>query len=68
MAYSSTDLTNIKAAIATGAQTVEIGGKRVTYRSLDEMIAVKTMIEGEVNGASGVSRVRQMRIVGEKGL
>jgi collagenase-like PrtC family protease len=68
MAYTSTDLNNIKAAIATGAQTVEIGGKRVTYRTLDEMVEVRTIIESEINAVTGRSRVKQLRVIAEKGL
>jgi len=52
MAFTTTDLDNVKLAIATGQQTVEIGDRRVTYRSIEELKAAKRLIEAELNGAS----------------
>lgn len=49
MAYTQEDLDNINEAIATGAKTVEIQGRKVEYRSLEEMIAIKKLISDEVN-------------------
>jgi hypothetical protein len=49
MAYTQTDLTNIKKAIATGTLTVEVDGQKVTYRSLAELERIKSMIEREVS-------------------
>ncbi len=67
MAYTQTDLDNIKKAIATGALSVRIEGKEVTYRDLNEMLRVQSLIEGEVN-ISTRKRVRAFQIIGEKGL
>jgi len=46
MAFSQTDLTAIETAIATGELTVEIEGKRVTYRSMDELMSARVLIQG----------------------
>lgn len=44
MAFSTTDLTNIESAIASGELTVEIAGRRVTYRSIDDLIKARATI------------------------
>lgn len=56
MAYTQTDLDNLKAAIATGARRVKFGAgpdsREVDYRSLDDMIATKNLIEAELSAAA----------------
>jgi len=37
MAYAQSQLDALEAALASGTLTVEFDGKRVTYRSLDEI-------------------------------
>ncbi len=37
MAYTQSQLDALEAALASGTLTVEFDGKRVTYRSLDEI-------------------------------
>ena len=37
MAHTQADLDNIKRAIASGELTIESNGRRVTYRSVDEL-------------------------------
>jgi len=49
MAWTPDDLTALDAAIATGALRVGYAdGKSVTYRSLDEMIALRGLIRREL--------------------
>jgi hypothetical protein len=57
--WTNTDLTNIESAIASGALSVEIAGKRVTYRSITELEKARDMIQA----ALGVSPpiIRQIR-------
>jgi len=43
--YTLTQYQVISDAIATGALTVHYGDKTVTYRSLDEMIRIQTMMK-----------------------
>ena len=45
MAMTQADLDAVNAAIATGELTVRHGAKLVTYRSADELLALKTDIE-----------------------
>lgn len=52
MAFTTSDLDAVKLAIATGQQTVEIGDRRITYRSVEELKAAKRLIEAELNGPS----------------
>lgn len=46
MAYTTADLQTLEAAIATGELTVEYDGKKVTYRSIAELIAARELVRG----------------------
>jgi hypothetical protein len=48
MPFTSADLTAVDAAIASGELTVEVEGKRVTYRSVAELMQARTMIVSEI--------------------
>jgi hypothetical protein len=50
MAYTQTDLDNIRKLIAAGAGAVSIAGKRVEYRSLAELRDIEARIEADVDG------------------
>lgn len=52
MAWTTDDLTAIKRAIASGTLSASIGGVQQTYRSLADMIRIKTMIEMELGVVS----------------
>jgi hypothetical protein len=43
--YTNEMLTSLTEAIATGAREVWYGDKRVAYRSLDEMLKLKQLME-----------------------
>ena len=43
-------------AVAQGALTVKYGDKEVTYRSLDEMIRVKALMEAELGAKTRPDR------------
>lgn len=58
MAFTQTDLDNIKTAIATGEMTVEFGGRRVTYRSMSELERAKTLIEGDLARGAAATKPR----------
>lgn len=51
MAFSSTDLDAINAAIASGELTVKHNGREVTYRSLADLMKAKQTIESELAAA-----------------
>lgn len=58
MAFSQSDVDELRRAIATGAMRVRYAdGREVTYRTLAEMRETLTMMTDEVRGgASGSSR------------
>jgi len=45
MAFTQTDLDKIQIAIATGALTVRVNGKLVTYRDMDELLKAERRIQ-----------------------
>lgn len=47
-AFTQEQYDALNKAIAQGTLTVEYGDKKVTYRSLDEMIRIRRMIAGEL--------------------
>jgi hypothetical protein len=58
MAFTSADLANIDAAIASGELTVSVQGRTVTYRSIDDLFKAKAAIEAGIAEQSPAGRVR----------
>lgn len=56
MSFSQTDLNAIESAIATGELTVEIEGKRVTYRSMSELMAARGLITSTLQAAGTIAK------------
>lgn len=52
MAFTQTDLDAINAAVATGELTVEVNGRRVTYRSMADLERARGIIQADL-GAAG---------------
>lgn len=53
MAYTSTQLADLRAAIAEGVLTVRFSdGRQLTYRSLDEMLQLERKISSEVEATA----------------
>jgi hypothetical protein len=53
MAFTSSDLDAIKAAIATGELSVRTSdGRQVTYRDLSDLLQAKAAIEAEIASTS----------------
>jgi hypothetical protein len=50
MAYSQTDIDNLKAALAKGIKRATVGGVTREFFSLEDMIALIALMEAEVNG------------------
>jgi hypothetical protein len=48
MPFTSTDLANVDAALASGELTVEVNGKRITHRSVDELLKARAAILSEM--------------------
>ena len=55
MAYTTTQLAAIEAAIATGELTVEIDNRRVTYRSISDLLKAKREIEAGLSAAATIA-------------
>lgn len=54
MAFTTTDLSAVESAIATGELTVEIDGKRVTYRSIDELKTARNIITSSLQTSGAI--------------
>lgn len=60
MAFTQTDLDNINSAIATGELAVEVNGRKVVYRSVDDLMKARALISAELASAtSAVSDTRR---------
>jgi hypothetical protein len=57
MAFTQQQYNDLVAAIAEGVTTVMSNGRRVEYRSLTEMMKLKSVMEEEL-GAAGAGRRR----------
>jgi hypothetical protein len=56
MAFTQGQLDNLETAIATGSLSCEFDGKRVQYRSLDEMMRIRETIRGSLGLISPANR------------
>lgn len=52
LTFTQADLDALKAAFVTGALEVQIGDRRVKYRSQNELLAAIKMVEQAVSGVS----------------
>lgn len=52
LTFTQADLDALKAAFVTGALTVEIGDRKVTYRSQRDLLAAINMVDAAINGIS----------------
>jgi len=60
MAWTQSDIDNLKTAIASGVLEVEYHDRRVKYQTTKDMLAALGLMEQEVSGASGGSTVRRL--------
>lgn len=60
MAFTQAQIDALKDAIGTGARSVSVDGKTVTYNSISEMLRALRLMEREVNGASSASTIRRV--------
>lgn len=51
MAFTTTDLNNIDLAIATGELMVEVDGRKVVYRSMDDLKSARALIVDQIAAA-----------------
>ncbi len=57
MAYTQQNLDDINAAIATGVMEVTINGRTTKFRSLDDMLRTKSVIEQSISSGQKSERI-----------
>lgn len=67
MAYTDTDLANVRAAMLRPEGEVEVRNRRVRYRSIAELQSIEQQILRDLNAASTTTRPRQTLAVADKG-
>lgn len=65
--YTSTDLANLKAALATGAEDVQIGDRKIRYRSVAEIKKLIKEIQEDLEGASTTTSANLIQATYRKG-
>jgi len=63
MAFTTTDLDNIEAAIATGELTVSVNGRTVTYRSMADLLKARDLISGALQSNGTIAKVTRTSYV-----
>lgn len=63
MAYTQTDLDNIRAAVATGEKSVMLNGRRVEYRDMRELMAAEARIEAALTAPVNAVRGGPRRFI-----
>lgn len=61
MAFTQTDLDAVNAAVASGELKIEVAGRMVMYRSIDELIKARDIIQAELaaTATANTSSVRR---------
>ena len=68
MAWTQTDIDNLKNAINSGASEVRYSdGRSIRYRTMDEMKALLALMQNDVAKTTGQAIHRQTRIYTDKG-
>ena len=55
MAFTQTDLDAVNAAVASGELKIEVAGRMVMYRSIDELIKARDIISAELAATATAS-------------
>lgn len=60
MAWTQTDVDNLKKAISDGrgARSITFGDRTIVFHSVDEMLKLLSVMQQEVAAAAGTSRTR----------
>ena len=66
MAYTTTQLSALESALASGALRVSYEGRSVEYRSIDDLKKAIAEVKSGINSGS-TTRVRQIRMYSDKG-
>lgn len=67
MAWTQSDLDKLDKALATGVNTVAFRDRTVTYRSLDEMLRLRSRIASELQSTNSTVTERVQRVSFDKG-
>lgn len=59
MAFTQSDLDAVNAAIASGELTVEVSGRRITYRSMADLERARAIIQGDMAAQSPAGATRR---------
>ena len=62
MAWTASDITALKTAMASGTRTVSVNGRTVTYSSTAEMMQLLRLMEAEVNPPTAANRPNVRRV------
>ncbi|MVO14817.1 phage head-tail joining protein [Parasedimentitalea huanghaiensis] len=57
MAYTQADLDRLQSAIAKGAQSVEMNGEKVNFRTYDEMLRLERKLKTALGSLGGSRRI-----------
>jgi hypothetical protein len=55
MSFTQAHLDALNQAIASGELTIEYNGKKITYRSIGELVKAKQLVEAELSNTSRAS-------------
>jgi hypothetical protein len=56
MAYSQADLDSLDKAIASGALSLELAGRKISYRNVDELLKARDHVASQLAKASAPRR------------
>lgn len=59
MSFTPADLAAVDAAIATGELSVEMNGRRVTYRNMADLERARTLIKGDMATSTPTAGTRR---------
>lgn len=65
--FTEQDLNNLKDALKSGATTVTIGNRSMTYRSLDDILKLIKLIENNINDTASESTTNVVSGFSRKG-
>jgi hypothetical protein len=68
MAWTQADLDTLDAALAKAEKDVTFADRRVIYRSVDEMLAARSVIAASLSAASDTPRAKQFGVTVSKAL
>lgn len=68
MAWTTSQLEALESAIAQGTLTVEYADKKVTYRSLEDMLRLRDLMRRELLSTSATGSSARVKMKFSKGL